>query len=665
MTRNSYLFFHLFFQGIFVCLAQAPSLDMSAYADSLEQILSSEKNDSIKAGTNLQLINYWLYKDSTKARQYLDQGRVLSKGYPYLYAMSYYSEGLFYFNYDEHKSKVAYLMADSLLSKLQTKEAYVSRSNIWNNMAVHRQRNDDDKAHIHILLNKAIPLAEKAGDSATMGAEYSAVGISFMNMEQYGKAETYFNKAIYLLRGKRSSYPRLVSAYGRAAENYILLKKYPKAKSVLDSLYAILSTFPDSEHYTLYYMTKGMYHHELKEYSKALANFDKGIQSADGTHKVYKIHELKFYKIRALIASQKYEQARLLLTEFLKEEDMMEFYGNRVEIYACLAETYAGLKNMQNAYHWQKKYSTLSDSLHTSKLKNDINALEIKYNNAEKEKQIARLEAENEMALLSAKNNRLVNWLLGITSLFSFIVIVYSYFYYKKDKKLSFEKEQNYQNQLSKLKQEQQLLSARAMLKGEEQERKRMARDLHDGLGGILAGVKMNLSEVESRLTSTFHTEVNKIISNVDKSLKELRRIAHNLMPESLLRTGLEGALEDLCKSYETASFKVDYQPYEIRTTLTDSEQLTIYRIVQELLNNALRHSKASLVIIQCSQNENRFYITVEDDGKGFDPEAPKHKKGLGLRNLENRVKTMDGTLEIVSGKNEGTTVNIELYVGR
>ncbi|MGS2763046.1 tetratricopeptide repeat-containing sensor histidine kinase [Sinomicrobium sp. M5D2P9] len=663
MNRNIFSFCLLFY-GAFVCFAQTPSLDMSAYADSLDQHLKNTENDSIKAGASFQLINYWLYKDTVKARQYLDQGRALSKNYPYLYAMSYYSEGLFYFNHDEHKSEAAFLKADSLLSRLQTKEAYVSRSNIWNNMAVHRQRNDDDRAHIRILIDKAIPLAKQAGDRATMGAEYLAVGLSFMNMDQYEKAEIYLDKAIDMLKGKRSQLFRLVSAYGRAAENYILLKKYSEARSALDSLHTILAPYPDSEHHSLYYMAEGMYYHETKAYDQALASFNKGIQSADGTNKLYKIQELNFYKVKTLMAAQKYQEARLLLTGFLKEEDMMELYGNRAEIYASLAETYAGLGNTQQAYHWQKQYSTLSDSLHTSKLKNDINALEIKYNNAEKEKRITQLEAEKEMASLSAKNNRLVNWLLGTISLFSFIIIVYSYFYYKKDKKLAFEKEQNYQNQLNKLEQEQQLLSTRAMLKGEEQERKRMAQDLHDGLGGILAGVRMNLSEVESGLTSTFHTEINKIISNVDKSMKELRRIARNLMPESLSRIGLEGALEDLCKSYETASFKVDYQPYEIGVTLTDSERLTIYRIVQELLNNALHHSKASLVIVQCSQNENGFYITVEDDGKGFDPENPKHKKGLGLRNLEHRVKTMDGTLEIISGKNEGTTVNIELYVG-
>ncbi|RNL82907.1 hypothetical protein ED312_15970 [Sinomicrobium pectinilyticum] len=662
MIRNFY-FLLFFFLSVYDGFAQSASLDMESYADSLEHILKSGSNDSVKAGASLGLINYWLYKDTVRARQYLERGRELGKGYPYIYAMSYYAEGLLYFNSDEQKSEKAYLIADSLLCGLDTKEAYVSRSNVWNNIAVHRQRNDDDRAHIDILLNKAIPLAEKAADSAVMGSEYLAVGLSFMNLEQYNKASEYLERSIGILSRNRSQSFRLASAYGRAAENYILLKRFPEARAVLDSLQLLLAPYPDTEHNSLYYMAEGMYYQQTGYYDRALQYYDQGIRSASGVGKAYKIQELEFYKVKTLIAAKRYGEANALLNRFLQEEEMMDFYGNRVEIYASLAETYAGMGNMEQAYHWQKQYSTLSDSLHTSTLEDDINALEIKYKNAEKERKIASLEASNKLAVLSAKNNRLINWLLGIVCLFFMIAIAFSYFYYRKDRKLAMEKERNYQSRLGKLKQEQQLLSARAMLKGEEQERKRVARDLHDGLGGILAGVRMNLSEVESRFTDTLQSEMDRIITNVDKSLQELRRIARNLMPESLLQVGLKGALEDLCKSYETAFFKVDYQPYEISSGLSNTQQLTIYRIVQELLNNAMRHSEASEVIVQCSQNGDRFYITVEDNGKGFDPEHSESGKGLGLTNLEHRVNTMGGTWEIISGKNEGTTVNIELYV--
>ncbi|UNY97250.1 histidine kinase [Zhouia spongiae] len=636
---------------------------MKAYADSLQHALGKEDNDSIKAQIHIQLINYWLYRDTTVAHKHLMEGRALSVNYPYLYGMSYYAEGLYYFNSDAGKSVNAYLKADTILGQLKTREAYIARSNLWNNIAVQKQRKDDDRGHVDVLLNKAIPLAEKAKDSATMAFEYSAVGVSFMNMSQYEKAVPYFNNAINILRHKPSQQPRLVTAYGRAAENYIELNKFPEARAALDSLHAILAPYPDSEHHSLYYMGEGMYYHKLEAYDKAINYFDMGIRSANGTLKDYRIQELNFQKVKTQVAAEKYNDARQLLIKLMNDPEVMDFYGNRIETYDNLAKVYAGLGNMKEAYHWQKEYTILNDSLNDSKLKKDVNALEQKYNNAEKEKRIARLEAENKIALLSARNNRLINWLLGVISVSLLITVILSYSNYKKNKKLAVEKENSYQAQVQKLKQEQQLVSVQAMLKGEERERKRMAQDLHDGLGGILAGVRMNLSEVESKVTQTFQNEIDKIITNVDISLRELRRIAHNLMPETLLRFGLVNALDDLCKSYQAPGINIEFQVYEMNTKMSDNKQLTIYRIIQELLSNALRHSKATEIIVQCSQNKNKCFITVEDNGKGFDPDLPENKKGLGLTNLKNRVKSMKGKLDINSDT-EGTIVNIELNVG-
>ncbi len=490
-----------------------------------------------------------------------------------------------------------------------------------------------------------------------------ALGIVFKNQRQLEKAEEYCLKAIHALKNAHAEPGVLAKAYYTIAENYVFEEKYAKTKAMLDSAKVRLAPYPDSEHFLRYYAIEGMYFTVVEQYDDALVSLDKGIALAKKHNLKYEEQTLLFQKFYVHYNNKEYRKAEKIFQFLLEQKEIMSLAINKLQIYQGLTETYVNLGDMKQAYEWQKKYSTLSDSLHTSKLKSDINALEIKYNNAEKEKRIARLEAENEMASLSARNNRLANWLLGTISLFFLFVVIYSYFYYRKDKKLAFEKEQNYRNQLTKLKQDQQLMSAQAMLKGEELERKRMAQDLHDGLGGILTGVRINLSNVETKVAKTLYEEVKKIITNVDKSMKELRRIAHNLMPESLSRIGLSGALEDLCKSYETPDFKVDYQPYEIQSSLTETEKLTIYRIVQELLNNALRHSKASLVIVQCSQNENKFYITVEDNGTGFDPTSPQNQKGLGLRNLDHRVQTMDGTIKIISEPNDGTTVNIELNV--
>jgi signal transduction histidine kinase len=153
------------------------------------------------------------------------------------------------------------------------------------------------------------------------------------------------------------------------------------------------------------------------------------------------------------------------------------------------------------------------------------------------------------------------------------------------------------------------------------------------------------------------------IISQLDRSVNELRRIARNMMPESLLNSGLEIALKETCESFTSPGLKVDFQAYNIEKDIAQDMQVTIFRIVQELLTNAVRHANATTILVQCSQNENTFYVTVEDNGKGFQTDKLDAGKGIGLTNVKNRVDYLKGNLEIESSPGAGTTINIEFHV--
>lgn len=641
--------------------AQQP-LNGPKYADSLQSLLKRDLSDSVKARANFLLFTFWLPKDISKAKQYLDDGKRLSIKYPFLKGISYAQDGYFYYATDPAKSEVAYIKADSILKKFNTKEAYYVRSNLWVNYAVIQQRKDDDRAFIDIILNKAIPLAKQFSDSTMLGSQYVAVSVAFMNLEQYDKAETYLNTAIQFLRKSTIEPSRLVAAYNRAGENYILLKKYPEAKQALDSIKHILTPYPQSELYAGYYLVEGMYYHHLNEFQKALISFDKGIGSANGPNKVYRIQEIQFFKIKSLIAAKKFQDAKKILLNLSSDEELMSLDDSRLEIYAGMSETYAGLGDTRLAYLWNKRYSELSDSLNASRLKNDIHELEIKYQDAEKQKKITKLEAEKEKAVLSSKNTKLASWLLGITSVFLLIIAVFILYYYKNKGKLAAQKEINYKQQLKEMEHQQQLITTKAVLEGEERERARVARDLHDGLGGMLAGVKINLSGwAANHDTQTQDVELSRIIGQLDNSVKELRLIARNMMPETLLKFGLETALRDLCESIMSESLHVDFQPFGIKKDIPLPIQITVYRIVQEILSNTIRHAKATNIVLQCSLNEGFFFITAEDNGIGFDTITLKDKAGMGLNNIKNRVEYLKGKVEIISTINEGTTVNIEL----
>jgi two-component system NarL family sensor kinase len=633
-------------------------------ADSLETVLQQAGSDSARARTNLALSDYWALKDTLKAVKYLEAARPYSKNHPYLQGLYYYYEGHLLAKSRPDESQAKYLLADTLLSRFKTKEAYLIRAKSWYEYGRLQQQKDDYKAFADIILNKSIPLAQQSGDQTLVGKNYLGLAIVFKNAGQVDKAETYCLKAIEILKEVHSPTPELINAYHTIAENYSLSGKNPKARAALDSVYPLLRAYPDSEYYLDYYAAEGMYFTIEGKFKNALDSLDKGVALAQKLGLAYEEQRLLRKKFYDYYNPQSYHKAKEVITYLLKQEMMVKLTSNRLQLYYGMAATYEGLKEWAPAYEWMKRYSELNDSVSKSQLKNDVHALEIKYRDAEKQKEINALKAQRVQESLAAKNARLMNWLLGSASLFLLVVLVFALMIYRGNKKLLAQKELSYQQHLNEMEQEQQLKFSQAVLQGEEQERRRLARDLHDGLGGMLAGAKINLSaQIEDTFSQNQRTELEKITLQLDHSVTELRRIAHNMMPVNLLKFGLTTALKDLCESLMSDNTHIDFQALGIEDSLREEVQLHIYRIVQELLSNAVRHAHAGNIILQCSQNDHLFFITQEDNGKGFDLATASNAKGIGLSNIKNRVGFLKGKIDIDSVPNEGTTINIELHV--
>jgi signal transduction histidine kinase len=198
-----------------------------------------------------------------------------------------------------------------------------------------------------------------------------------------------------------------------------------------------------------------------------------------------------------------------------------------------------------------------------------------------------------------------------------------------------------------------------------EQERTRMSRELHDGLGSMLSGIKHSFAAMKNQLELS-DSESLKFHGNIDKlneSIKELRNISHSMASDSLLKYGLENSLQDYCRNIsEPGVLAISFTAIDTdHIQLTEEQSFHIFRIVQELLQNILKHADAKHSILQISYNLKRLYITVEDDGKGFDMHEVKHKKGLGLKNIETRVKILKGRIDYQTSSSKGTSVLIEI----
>jgi len=218
---------------------------------------------------------------------------------------------------------------------------------------------------------------------------------------------------------------------------------------------------------------------------------------------------------------------------------------------------------------------------------------------------------------------------------------------------------------LQKLNEEQKKAFG-AVIQGEENERKRLAFELHDGIGQLLSVVKLNLSSLEEWVDKrNRHTAavISSIVALVDDSCREIRNISHNLMPNTVVQFGLMAALKDFCRKINNAEkIKVHFQNLDFEPELPPQVQTTIYRIIQEIMHNAIRHSQANDVYIQLFQEDYNLVIMIEDNGIGFDTTAIKAaKQGMGIKNIISRIEYLKGEVHLDSYPGKGTTYNIHL----
>lgn len=647
-----------------VTAQQLLPVNEKTYADSLSHIVYSKKTDSIRANASFLLSDYWRAKDTVKSRLFLTKGKQLAARNNYLNALYCFYEGQHLSSFKPEKAILTLQKATKKLAAFHTPASYEAAAAAWYNAAILQRNKKGDPFVINILLNKSIPLAQKSGKPKKIAHYYSQLGTLFMYNSQFDKAESYNQKAIDLLEKNNPGSTELMLAYLGAVSNYIYKGNNEEAKIMLDKAKNILAPYPESTHYPYYYYNEGLYLIAKGYFNNAIKSIDKGVALSKSMNQPTLLQMLIFRKYDIYLQLEEYKNARDLLLSLLKEGTLAAEVNNRKMFYTQLASVNKKMGNLKEAYDWQAQYSKLSDSINDGKLKEKINELEVQFQNAENQKKITALETDKKEAALAAKNNRLFSGLLGATALFFLVIAILAFAFYRNQKKLSEQKEINHQQQLKELQQQQLLSLTEAMLEGEERERRRVARDLHDGLGGMLAGIKIKLSgEMTAPNKNPDPVEIQKIIGQLDNSVTELRRIARNMMPETLLRFGLETALKDLCESLQTHEIAVSYEAFNIDNEIPMATQVIIYRIIQEALSNAIRHSEANTIMVQCSQNGKTFFITVEDDGKGFDKRILEHKKGIGITNIENRAKYLNGKVEIHSAPDEGTTINVELDV--
>ena len=631
-------------------------LHEKAYTDSLQSITRGKLPDPSKANAFFLLSNYYRNSDSVLSKKYLDTGRILAQNHPFFTAKYYYYEGQYNLDRNKKKASVSYQQAIRSLSKFKNEESDFLQALAWYSYGVSQKDKDGYVPLVKMMLEKSIPLVKKYKNSRNLGFLYTQLAVILTYNAQFKKSEEYNNKALGILEKNYPDSAELFFTYLNSANNFCYQAHGDEAEKFLNKAEKLISPYPESSSNAFYYYSKTLLYITRQKNAEALSVIDKGIFYAKKFNQNLLAQMFYFNKYDILKKLKRYKEAKATLEDVLTEKSLAIDLNNRKTFYKQLSLLNEELGNTKEALMWEQKYSRLNDSLNTENVKIEINKLESKFNTAEKERKIAALNAEKNQKDLEVNKKNSYLWGMSLVLLLAFSLLIFLFIIFRKNKKISEQK-------IKEIKQQEELSLTKAILDGEERERERIARDLHDGLGGMLAGVKINFSTwSSSHLHPEKDQEFYRILSQLDHSVSELRHVARNLMPESLLNFGLETALQDLCEFYVRKNLDIDFQAIDIERKLPLNVQLNIYRIVQELLANAVKHAGASSILLQCSQSGKNFMITIEDNGKGFDKNIEKTSKSMGLLNLKNRVSYLKGKMEINSDQ-QGTAINIELNI--
>ena len=303
--------------------------------------------------------------------------------------------------------------------------------------------------------------------------------------------------------------------------------------------------------------------------------------------------------------------------------------------------------DFQKAFQYFMKRSALRDSLYALEKTRQIEELNTKYETAQREQQI-----QNQQNKI-----RLQNFLfIGIAGL----VLLAGLLIYSQYKRYRLRKETQLQAEIMR----QQEIAVKAVMEAEENERERIAKDLHDGVGQMMSAAKMNLSAFESEIqfSNAEHKEsFEKIISLVDESCKEVRTVSHIMMPNALLKSSLGAAIREFVDKLNNKTLKVHVYTEGLDERLDSNVETVLYRVIQECVNNTIKHAGATTLDISLIKDKDGISGTIEDNGKGFDTTDKEKFEGIGLKNITTRIEYLKGTVDFDSAPGRGTVVALHV----
>lgn len=396
---------------------------------------------------------------------------------------------------------------------------------------------------------------------------------------------------------------------------------------------------------------------DMGQLDSAAIYFALDIRSPHGVNSI----ELK-HNLGVLLVSL--ERPDSALSYLRRSASMASEVGNRRLLATCwenMGSAFELKGDFETALDFERKSRILSDSLLSLSVRTQVKEIQEKYDNQKLTSE--KLQAQQAQKEEETKNQRLMIAAISLGALLVIAILITTLYKQRLTAKnqMAIKDQEIHRKQLDELVKEKELERVTSLMEGQEKERARIARELHDGLGSLLATVKHHYQTVEDKMDQgqDQFESANRLL---DDACVEVRRISHDMASNVLSKFGLIAALQDYVETIASSgAIKLELKVSGVNDRLENSKEIHLFRIVQELVSNVLKHAEATSATIHFTAHQDSLNVLVEDNGKGFDTKEMGQRDGMGMANLGARVAHLEGTLDIDSSLGKGTTVIIEV----
>ncbi|MCF8464538.1 MAG: sensor histidine kinase [Flavobacteriales bacterium] len=512
-----------------------------------------------------------------------------------------------------------------------------------------------EKAIDHYIRSAGI--FEKIGDEVGLANNYNNIGLILSDDHQYDKSLRYHRQALQI-RIKTNNKYGIAASYANIAQVFLFQNKPDLDSAEHYLLLAIPIKVQLNDRYGLAraYNSLADVYLKRKDFGKALEFFIRTlrIQQAIGNSEGY---ASTYYNISEVYLKK--DDRKTMLIYLDSAETVAELHNDKAllwKIYWSKARTLSKLGRFEEAYPYWVRFTAIKDSLVNAERSLQVQELETQYRTAEQEAEIA----DKKVALAEAKlklENR-TKWIAGLLGgLISFLLFGFALFQvYRR-------KTQAEKDAAIIAERERGLV---AMIEATEEERKRIAKDLHDGIVQTLTGLSLRLQKGFSMIKDTTEEQKQRYQESkemLDDSIAEVRNISHQMMPRALSDMGLIPALEDMLnKSLGSTDIVYEFEHHRMEgERFPENMEVSLYRICQELINNIIKHSQAKGVSVQLLKTKTHLVLVVEDNGKGFKFDSRETRNGIGLMNISSRAKAINGEVNYQPSPKQGTVATIRI----